>query len=154
MGLGAVGGKSLTLENQRSMNLQNQLGDITRQQQEVIDNANFEIQQLMAQGRVQEAQAVADNASTMNNQLINKFYQDREYNFNQDRFGYQKERDKVGDTQWEKQFGLSEVFRLSENKRFCHGRTMGKKLFLAGERTKILAIVEFVSSREHNGFAV
>jgi hypothetical protein len=70
MGMNATGGKSLTLENQRAMGLQNRLGDINRQQQKFIDDANFAIKELEAQGRYQEAQAVADSANSQIGTMI------------------------------------------------------------------------------------
>jgi hypothetical protein len=78
MGLGASGGKSLTLENQREMSLQNKLGDINRQQQKFIDDANFQIAQLQNQGRYQEAQAVAEVAAQMNQALQEDYWQRQE----------------------------------------------------------------------------
>jgi hypothetical protein len=78
MGLGAAGGQSLTMENQRTMSLQNRLGDLNRQQQKVIDDANFQINQLMSQGEYEKAQATADEAAKMNQALLEEYWRNQQ----------------------------------------------------------------------------
>lgn len=100
MGMSATGGKSMTLDSQRNMSLQNRLGDISRQQQQVVDDANLQINKLVAEGRVQEAQAVADEANKLNDRLTEDYYKTKEYNMQQSQIDYGKQRDAIGDTRY------------------------------------------------------
>ena len=103
MGLSATGGASMTMESNRAMSLQNRLGDISRQQQKLVDDANFQINQLVAQGKVDEAKAVSEETDKLNQQLVDDYYKTRDYKLQQDQFGYQKERDTTTDQQWQDQ---------------------------------------------------
>lgn len=97
MGMGAGGGKSMTLDNQRQSALLNRLGDISRQQQQFVDDANFGMSKLDAQGVSEKAAAAAQNTSERNQALITDKY-------NRQNFEYQKSRDTTSDAQWDKQF--------------------------------------------------
>jgi len=108
MGLGATGGASMTLENNRAMSLQNRLGEISRQQQQLKDDANLQISQLVAQGKTQEAQAVADESGRLNQQLVDDYYKTKDYNMQTDQFNYQKDRDKIGDQYRESEFNAQQ----------------------------------------------
>jgi hypothetical protein len=79
MGLSATGGKSMTLESQREMSLQNRLGEINRQQKQLETDAQFEINRLIAQGEYEKAQAVAEEAARMNEALMNEYWRQQEY---------------------------------------------------------------------------
>lgn len=60
---GQQGGVNRTEETQVNASTQNALNSLNQQQQDVIDTANKTIAQLQAAGSMQEAQAVAQNAS-------------------------------------------------------------------------------------------
>lgn len=107
-GANETGGMSRTENLQLGSNYSKRINDLNLQQQGVVDDANFAMAQLEAQGRVQEAQAVADIAKEKLTALSGEASALRELAFNaevqreqgrqfgasfgleQDKFGYQK----------------------------------------------------------------
>lgn len=90
MGMSAAGGKSMTLQNQREMGLQNNLGNISRQQKNAEDEIENSIAKLKAEGNLNMANLDAANSQQMNEALMNKYNQDREYNTQQAQFSEQQ----------------------------------------------------------------
>lgn len=78
----------------------NRLNDLNQQQQNVIDDANTEIARLQANGKLDEAGAVASIAQAKLQALVSQANADRDYN-------YQIGRDAVTDNQWKQTFDFN-----------------------------------------------
>lgn len=87
---------------------QNQLNSIEQQQQKVISDANTTIQNLEEQGRFQEAQATADNASQMLQAIVQE-------NNRVESETYNRLRDAVSDTRYDENRSESALDRLKQD---------------------------------------
>jgi hypothetical protein len=83
LGLGAGGGKSMTLDNQRQSALLNRMGDISRQQRQYEDNLKTEMSKLTAQGSADKAAAAAENYTQRNQALIGQDQWQKTYEMQQ-----------------------------------------------------------------------
>ncbi len=115
IGTSQQSGYSKSQELALNTDLQNRLNDLNMEQQNVINEANMQIQQLEAQGMTQEAQAAADVAQSKLQAIIQEQNRIDEATRQNEQFEYQKLRDTMSDTQWERQFGASEEQRSFEN---------------------------------------
>ncbi len=115
IGTSQQSGYSKTQELRLNTDLQNRLNELNMEQQKVINDANFEIQNLEAQGLTQEAQAASEIAQQKLQAIIQEQNRIDEVSRGQEQFEYQKLRDTIGDTQWQQQFGAQEEQRAFEN---------------------------------------
>lgn len=92
MGLAATGGKSMTLENNRVMDFKKTLGGIDKQQQDYINGLNQKITGLDVQGRYDQSNAEADLLGQQYETLMNDYYRNRDYDYQQQQAAEEKRR--------------------------------------------------------------